>query len=159
MSGHTLERKQIVPGDIAGIFRFFEDPKNLETITPPWMHFEVRSSTDERVRRGTEIAYRLRWQIFPMTWRSRISEYEEGELFADEMLQGPYKRWCHHHLFTEVDGGVEVRDIVEYELPFGPLGRLVHTMAVRAQLEAIFQYRHDAIARIFDSPQCARTPS
>jgi len=111
------------------------------------------------VRVGTEIAYRLRWQIFPMTWRSRISEYEDGRLFADEMLKGPYKRWYHRHLFNSVPDGVEVTDIVVYELPFGPLGRLVHRIAVRTQLEAIFEHRREAIARIFGSVERPGVPS
>ena len=157
MSVHLLARRQIIPGVMATVFGFFEDPTNLEAITPPWMRFEVRSSTDKRVRKGTEIAYRLHWHLFPLTWTARISEYEEGGLFADEMLKGPYKVWYHRHLFATVADGVEVTDIVEYELPFGPLGRLVHTTAVRSQLEAIFDYRRDAIARIFGPPQADPT--
>jgi ligand-binding SRPBCC domain-containing protein len=51
MSPHVLERRQIVPGDLETVFGFFQDPMNLEAITPPWMHFEVVSSTDVRVRR------------------------------------------------------------------------------------------------------------
>jgi hypothetical protein len=159
VSHYVLERRQVVPGDLETVFGFFQDPTNLETITPPWLHFEIQSSTDERVRVGTEIAYRLRWQIFPMTWRSRISEYEDGRLFADEMLKGPYKRWYHRHLFNSVPDGVEVTDIVVYELPFGPLGRLVHRIAVRTQLEAIFEHRREAIARIFGSVERPGVPS
>ena len=73
---HLLERSQFVPADLETVFRFFEDPLNLETITPPWMNFEVKSSTDDVVQKGTEIGYRLRWLVFPMAWKSRISEYE-----------------------------------------------------------------------------------
>ena len=153
MSGLVLERHQIVPGEMQAVFGFFKDPHNLEAITPPWLHFQVESSSTPVVRKGTEIDYRLRWQVFPMKWRSRISEYVEGELFADEMLRGPYKRWYHRHLFTTVPSGVEVRDVVRYQLPFGPLGRLAHAMTVRRQLEAIFDYRREAIAGIFGLPQ------
>ena len=102
---HVLERTQFVPAPIDEVFRFFEDPMNLERITPPWLHCNVQSTTDETVRRGTEIQYRLRWQIFPMWWRSRITEYEPGEMFADEQLRGPYTRWYHTHRFTPVEGG------------------------------------------------------
>lgn len=149
MSGHVLERSQVVPGDMATVFGFFKDPKNLEALTPPWLRFEVKASTDERVRDGTEIEYRLWWQIFPMKWRSRIRDYVEGSNFADEMLEGPYRRWYHRHQFNEVPGGIEIVDVVSYELPFGPLGRLVHALVVRRQLEAIFEHRREATARIF----------
>ncbi len=146
---HVLERVQYVPAPIERVFPFFEDPMNLERITPPWLHFEVRSTSDARVRLGTKIQYRLRWQIFPMGWRSRISEYEPGVLFADEQLRGPYRRWYHRHLFEEIEGGVRMTDRVEYQLPFGPLGRAVHRLVVRPQLEAIFDYREHSIDTLF----------
>ena len=41
-------------------------------------------------------------------------------------------------------------DQVTYEMPFGPLGDLVHRFAVRAQLEHVFDYRASAIADIFE---------
>lgn len=134
------------PGDV---FAFFEDPHNLETITPPWLRFEVRATTDERVRLGTVIDYRLRWQGVPMRWRSRISEYEPGVLFADEMLVGPYRHWYHRHRFRPVASGIEMVDVVVYELRFGVLGALAHSARIRAQLEGIFDYRRDVIGRIF----------
>ena len=37
-------------------------------------------------------------------------------------------------------------DVVEYRLPFGTLGQLTHTALIRSQLEAIFDYRCEAIA-------------
>lgn len=150
MSSHLLERRQLVCGDLEAVFAFFEDPANLEAITPPWLSFAIVSATDARVRVGTELEYRLRWQGMRMSWRSRIAEYERSAHFADEMLRGPYRRWYHRHHFEARPGGVEMVDRVEYELPLGPLGRLVHRLVVRPQLEAIFDYRRDTIARIFE---------
>lgn len=149
MSSFILRRRQLVPGDLEAVFAFFESPRNLEQITPPWLRFHVVHTTDESMREGTEIEYRLRWQGIPMTWRSRISEYEPGVSFADEMTHGPYRRWYHRHLFRATDSGVDVVDIVDYELPLGAVGRAVHSVVVRSQLEAIFDYRRRAIAARF----------
>ncbi len=152
MPGFVLERRQRVPAPLQTVFAFFKDPYNLSTITPPWLHFQVRSATDNPVREGTRIRYRLRWHIFPMRWESRITEYREGEAFADEMLVGPYRSWYHRHRFRSVEGGVEVFDRVEYALRFGPLGRLAHALVVRKQLEEIFAYRARRIAALFAPP-------
>jgi ligand-binding SRPBCC domain-containing protein len=149
MSHHSLERCQVVRGDLPSVFRFFEDPANLERITPRWLRFAVVDASDARVRHGTEIEYRLRWQGISLRWRSRISEYRQDSHFADEMLVGPYRRWYHRHLFREVPGGVEMRDIVDYELPLGLVGDFVHAIVVRRQLRAIFDHRAHAIAGIF----------
>lgn len=146
---HVLRRHQVVPGTLDAVFAFFENPANLEVITPPWLRFEILDSTDATMRVGTEISYRLRWQRLPIGWRTRIAECEPGVMFADEMTRGPYARWYHRHFFASVPDGVEVVDVVEYELPFGWLGRWVHTALIRAQLEAIFDHRRDAVAGIF----------
>lgn len=151
MNRHVLRRRQVVHGELEAVFAFFESPRNLEEITPPWLHFEVLSTSDESMRLGTEIGYRLTWQHLPMKWRSRIAEYEPGRSFADEMISGPYRRWYHRHLFSPVAEGIEMVDIVEYELPYGPFGRLAHAAIVRKQLESIFDYRRDSIAARFVS--------
>jgi ligand-binding SRPBCC domain-containing protein len=55
----------------------------------------------------------------------------------------------HKHRFEPVAGGVVMRDRVEYELPFGALGRPAHRILVRRQLEEIFDFRRRAIEEIF----------
>ncbi len=138
-----------VAGDLPSVFAFFKDPRNLETITPPWLGFRITSTSDAVVRTGTRIRYRLSLHGIPMSWESRITEFVENSHFADEQIAGPYARWYHRHSFRAVEGGVEMTDDVEYCLPFGALGRLVHWLAVRHQLRAIFDYRIKVIAKQF----------
>ena len=148
---YRLHRRQIVDATLSEVFAFFSDPFNLAVITPPWLGFRIAESTARTVRLGTTIRYRLRLHGVPLGWESRIAEYVEGEVFADEMLSGPYRRWYHRHTFRSVPGGVEIEDVVEYELPFGPLGRLAHALFVRRQLRAIFAYRERRITQLFRS--------
>jgi ligand-binding SRPBCC domain-containing protein len=150
---YRLERRQVVAGDLATVFAFFEDPRNLEVITPPWLRFRVLDTTDARVRSGTVIRYRLSLCGVPFAWTSRIAEVEEGVRFADEMLAGPYRSWYHRHRFRAVPDGVEIEDVVDYALPLGVLGRLAHALMVRRQLDAIFHYRARRIADLFPAKE------
>ncbi|MBX3148219.1 MAG: SRPBCC family protein [Gemmatimonadales bacterium] len=147
--GYQLRRAQVVGGTLADVFAFFKDPANLERLTPPWLAFRVLDSSTPTVQRDTRIRYRLRLHGVPLRWESRITEFEENQLFADEQLVGPYRRWYHRHLFRSVPGGVHVEDIVDYRLPFGPLGRMVHALAVARQLRAIFDYRAVVMRELF----------
>jgi ligand-binding SRPBCC domain-containing protein len=149
VSDFRLQQTQVVPGSLPAVFAFFKRPANLERLTPPWLNFRILSSSDAEVRQGTRIRYRLRLNGIPLTWESLISRYEEGVLFVDEQIRGPYRRWVHLHGFREVPGGVEVSDRVEYALPFGPLGDLVHALVVRRQLNAIFAFRRRAMEEMF----------
>ncbi len=146
---HTLKRTTHLPGDIADVFDFFGNPSNLETITPPWLGFRITSSSDAEVREGTLLQYRLSLYGIPLSWKSRIAEYEVNSHFADEQISGPYAHWYHRHTFRQLADGVEMTDEVDYRLPFGPLGRLVNWLIVRHQLRAIFDYRTQVIAKHF----------
>ena len=73
-------------------------------------------------------------------------------MFVDRQLRGPYGLWHHRHEFTAVPGGTRVRDHVEYALPFGILGDLVHLALVRRDLTRIFDYRNEAVTRLLKSP-------
>ena len=149
MSKYFLERTLTIPSSMDATYSFFENPRNLKEITPPWLSFQVVSASDDVMREGTRIRYVIRWLGLSMRWESRIAEYEKNENFADNMLRGPYKSWYHVHRFREVPDGVVMTDRVEYEMPFGLLGRLAHWMVVRRQLNAIFDYREKRIREIF----------
>ena len=64
-------------------------------------------------------------------------------------LRGPYRVWRHTHRFAAEGAGTRIVDDVEYELPFGPLGRLVEALWTRREIGKIFSYRTEVIARRF----------
>jgi hypothetical protein len=146
---YRLDRRQVVGGDVRDVFAFFKSPNNLERITPPWLGFRVLEATDPAVREGTLITYRLRLHGIPVRWQSRIAEFEDNVMFADEQVVGPYRYWYHRHLFRVVPGGVAIEDVVEYRMPFGLVGRLAHALVVRRQLDRIFAYRARVICERF----------
>ena len=148
---YHLERRELIAGNLDDVFAFFKNPLNLEALTPPWLGFKILHATDAAVRVGTRIKYQLRLHGIPLRWESRITEYVEGKLFADEQLSGPYRSWYHRHTFRAVDGGVEMTDSVAYSLPFGILGRIAHAVAVRRQLRTIFDFRTLMIVSRFSS--------
>ena len=146
---YRLVRRQLVGGTLADVFAFFKNPTNLEALTPSWIGFRILESTDREVRSGTRIRYRLRLFGVPVRWESRITEYLANDHFADEQIVGPYRRWYHRHVFRAVPDGVWVEDTVDYQMPFGVLGRLVHSVAVRRQLKTIFDHRARQMALRF----------
>ena len=142
----VLERSQRLELDPARAFAFYGDARNLEAITPPWLRFRVTSAPGE-LREGSLIEYRLTLHGVPVRWRTRIAVWEPPRRFVDVQLSGPYALWEHTHEFAPAHGGVEIRDRVRYRMPLGPLGNLAHALLVGRDLERIFDYRRDAVAR------------
>jgi ligand-binding SRPBCC domain-containing protein len=143
----TLTREQILPGDPDAVFGFFADAFNLEAITPPWLRFRVVTPGPVSMGPGTMVEYRLRLHRIPIRWLTRIEVWEPGARFVDVQVRGPYRAWHHTHSFEPHAGGTLVRDTVRYDLPLGPLGRLAHGAFVRRDLERIFDFRREEVAR------------
>ncbi len=147
MSEHRLEREQVLPRRIDEVIAFFAEARNLERITPPWLVFRVLTPEPIEMRVGALIDYRLRVHGIRLSWTTRIEEWEPGAGFVDRQIAGPYRLWRHRHSFRARGDGTVVTDVVDYALPFGPLGDLAHRLFVRRDLERIFAYRHAAAAR------------
>ncbi len=146
---HVLEQVQEIDASPEAVFAFFSDPGNLARITPPWLRFRIHGAPPSALGEGSRIEYRIRWLIFRLRWVTRITRWRAPVEFQDVQEKGPYAAWVHTHRFAHRDGRVRMEDRVEYALPFGPLGRLVHRLGVRRQLEGIFSYRRRAIEEIF----------
>jgi ligand-binding SRPBCC domain-containing protein len=86
-------------------------------------------------------------------WVTEITHVKEGEYFVDEQRFGPYALWHHKHFIKEIDGGVEMEDIIDYKVPMGILGQIVHPILVKPKLEEIFAYRQKKLIALFGTYQ------
>ncbi len=147
MSIHVLERSQRVEVPVEQAFDFYVDALNLEPMTPPWLHFEVTTPGELRLRQGTLLDYKLKLHGVPVRWQTRIETWEPPLRFVDTQRKGPYSLWEHTHLF-EKDGETAtiIHDRVRYAIPLGPLGALAHLLFVRRDLRRIFDYRREAVS-------------
>jgi ligand-binding SRPBCC domain-containing protein len=145
MKTYLLEREQWIPRTLPDVFEFFARAENLGRITPPWLHFRIHSPLPIEMRAGARIDYTIRLAGLPLRWRTRIASWEPMRYFEDVQERGPYALWEHEHRFATREGGVLMADRVRYALPFGPLGRGVHALVVRASLAAVFDHRFQRI--------------
>jgi ligand-binding SRPBCC domain-containing protein len=150
MKIYTLKKEQFVPTDIDTCWDFFSQPKNLQTITPPYMGFKILHGAAERMYPGQIIEYKVSPVLnIPMQWVTEIKHVVDNKLFVDNQMIGPYKLWHHKHFFEVKENGVLMTDIVHYALPFGILGQIAHALFVKKQLQTIFDYREQKVIELF----------
>jgi ligand-binding SRPBCC domain-containing protein len=148
---YQLKRNQIIPASLEEVWGYFSRPENLNEITPPDLKFQILFGGDQPMYQGQLMAYKI--QLFPLirtTWLTEITQVQEPTYFADQQRLGPYRFWLHEHTFQVSEGGVEMRDLVTYQLPLGPLGRLTHFLLVGPRLKDIFDFRAKKVAKIFN---------
>lgn len=150
MKIYTLHTKQRLPISMDTAWDFLSNPSNLKTITPPSMGFKVLSGADRPMFPGQIIQYLVSPVIgVRVKWVTEITHVLQQKYFVDEQRFGPYAFWHHKHFITPLDHGVEMEDIIDYKIPFGWLGQLLHPIFVKPRLDAIFQYRKEKLEQLF----------
>ena len=156
MKIYTFERTQEVAAPLEEVWDFFSNPENLALITPPWLGFRVIYGGGRKIYEGMLIKYRVSPFLgIPVTWVTEITKVEELSRFVDVQRTGPYSHWRHEHTFTQKNGSVEVKDVVSYTLPLGPLGSLVHALDTKKRLDRIFEFRRSYVEKRFGAPSAA----
>ena len=149
---YTVEAKQFVPLSTQEAWDFFSKPANLKLLTPPEMNMRMTNEEEIEMYPGMVISYKVAPLLgISLPWTSEITQVKKGEYFIDSMIEGPFKIWHHQHFFKSVEGGTEITDIVNYQVPLGPLGKLFHPLLVKNRVAGIFEYRNKRIKEIFSS--------
>ena len=147
---YSIKTIQILPWSMEETWDFFSSPKNLSKITPTNLGFKIISKHHgEKMYPGQVIEYIVKPVLgIPMYWMTEITHVEEQKYFVDEQRFGPYSMWHHQHHFKQVEGGVEMTDIVHYKLPLGFLGDIAHAIFVKKQLQGIFNFRYQVVEEL-----------
>ena len=141
---------QILPISINEAWDFFSSPKNLNEITPPDMTFVITSEILNKMYEGMFITYKVSpFFGIKLNWVTEITHINDKEFFVDEQRVGPYRIWHHEHHFKVVPGGVEMTDILNYDIGKGPLGFIAGWTFVDEKVKQIFDYRFRKLEEIF----------
>ena len=148
---YQFKCEQHIKSDIDTVWDFISSPRNLKEITPDYMGFDIiTEDLPEKMYQGMIIAYKVSPLLgIKTTWVTEITHVDTGRYFVDEQRVGPYSIWHHQHHLEETKEGVLMRDIVSYQPPMGILGAVANSLFIRSKLQEIFNYRFEAVERIF----------
>ncbi len=147
---YTLERKIKLGGSVRQCWDFLRNPANLNTITPPDLHFKILTAIPAEMYNGLLIEYSIHIPgIGRQKWLTEIKHIVENNSFVDEQRSGPFRFWYHYHQLTETSDGVLSLDKVIYIMPYGILGEFLHNQFIGKTLDRIFDYREQRLTELF----------
>lgn len=125
------------------VFAFHELPDALERLLPPWETARVLVPPKSlEVGARTLIETKL-FGLYRIRWEALHTAYDPPRVFEDIQTSGPFKSWRHRHIVEPHELGARLLDDIEYEPPFGPLGRRLAPLLVERRLRRLFDYRHE----------------
>ena len=156
---------QWLPHSVEFVFAFFANPSNLPKLQPPWQatrleEIELRpprhtskANPYAAVAAGTGTRVTISFRPAPLapvrvSWVAEIEDFHWNERFCDRQVEGPFRYWRQCHRVQPMDSeqtgepGTLLIDTIEYELPFGTLGRLTNHLAIERMLATVFRHRY-----------------
>ena len=161
---YRAQFEQWVPVLLEKAFPFFADPNNLPRIMPAWLDVRIEEATivpppespsSGFAGSGSRLVASYRVVPFlPLRIHSeaQIVAFAINEFFEDIQGKGPFRRWHHRHEFAaetrNAIAGTRLRDQIEYEIGFEPLGAIVNAFFIAPQIRRTFAYRQQAVERL-----------
>jgi len=131
------------------LFNFHMNVNNIKKITPKNIKVELLDF-DIRKYECKIINIRTTKYFISTHWKVRIDKTQRPNLLVDVAVQSPFKSWKHQHIFTQKGNVCELKDIIEYEMPFGFLGKIIAPFVERDIIN-MFDYRHKKTKSILES--------
>ena len=97
-------------------------------------------------REGSTVTWRARHFGIAFRLRSVVFDIDPPRGFRDRQISGPFGAFLHEHAFEEHPRGTLMRDTITFRSPFGPIGRLVDAIFMRAYMRRIIDERNAVLA-------------
>jgi ligand-binding SRPBCC domain-containing protein len=128
---------------------FHLDSNNIKKITPSNTKVELLDYT-QGTYEGKIVKIKTTKFFLPMIWEVEIEKFDPPNILIDRAIHSPFKYWRHSHIFTQKGDLCELKDIIEFEVPFGIIGKFFEVFILK-DIKNMFEYRHKKTKEIIES--------
>ena len=108
----------------------------------------IAGVTSGLINLNETVTWRGRHFGFYLTHKSRITAMNLYDYFVDEMEKGKFKSFKHEHFFEEENGITIMKDQLQYETPFGILGKLFDVLLLKKHLTNFLLERNKVLKEV-----------
>ena len=125
------------------------------------LHMESTKQTGEKaiagrtsglIESGETVTWRARHFGIWQTLTSKITEFDQPNFFADELVKGAFKSFRHEHYFLERNNQTLMKDVFTFQSPFGILGRLFNWLVLTRYMTRLLIKRNVVIRKTAEQP-------
>ena len=103
-----------------------------------------------KLKVGSEYEIKITRMGISVAWSIVIEDVVPNVFVRDRQSRGPFALWIHTQKFEDHGESTLLTDLIEYDVPFGLLGKLADDIFIRRDLENIFRHRHQKILEHFE---------
>ena len=132
----------------APIQRVFDLSRSVDLHTASTAHTRERAVagvTGGLMALGQEVTWRARHFGIWQNLTSRITAFEPPTYFRDSLVRGAFRRFDHDHFFSQHGDTTLMRDVFDYDSPFGVLGRIADRLFLERYMKQLLVSRNAVI--------------
>lgn len=124
------------------------------------LHLETMKHTGETAIAGVTrgliglnqtVTWKARHFGIVMTLSSKITKCSYPNIFADEMVTGPFKMMKHKHVFQQKQEHTLMIDEFVYQSPLGILGKVADALFLKNYMKNLIEQRNEVIKQKAES--------
>ncbi len=108
----------------------------------------IAGRTNGYIELGETVTWRGKHFGIYWTHQSLITSFQYPTYFTDEMIKGYFKNFKHQHSFLKTNIGTEMIDIIEYEIPYNMLGKILDQLLLKKYLIQFITTRNHTIKHV-----------
>src|SRR6266496_2548143 len=116
----------------------------------------VAGTTFGLIEKGETVTWTAKHFFKTRVLRVEITEMQKPQRFVDEQKQGSFKMMKHEHHFKPVENGTIMIDILEFETPWGMLGKFLNSFYITSYLKKLLEQRNRTIKEFAESNKWKR---
>lgn len=105
----------------------------------------IAGKTSGLIELGETVTWRAKHFGIWQKLTSKITEFDQPNFFADEMVKGAFKNFRHEHYFLSRHEETLMKDIFIFESPGGILGRLFNWLVLKKYMNRLLVKRNKVI--------------
>jgi ligand-binding SRPBCC domain-containing protein len=150
-----MARLEIITEVRAEPLKCFDLSRDLDLHKRSFQHTKERAIAGRvsgLIELGQEVTWRAKHFGVFHTHTSRITGFESPRYFRDEMTKGRFKNFVHDHFFEPTQAGTRMTDLVEFQSPWGFLGKVVDRLVLARYIGKLIQARNQFIRLEAENP-------
>ena len=130
-----IERSIVIEAPVEKVFDFVTDFDNFLKASSPEIKMEVLSRDEGPERVGSTL--KVRTEIGDQVWEVEVetTELVKNKKHAVQQRGGAFKKMLMTDTFEPTEGGTKWTAIIEYELPYSLLGKIIDNLKFRKDIE------------------------
>jgi len=138
----------------APIERVFDLARNIDLHKKSMAHTgedAIAGTVTGLIKAGETVTWQAKHLGKKRVLRSKITEMQIPHSFTDEMVDGDFKSMVHKHHFKQVANGTVMIDLMDFESPWGGIGRLVNRFYLTRYMRELLEQRNRLIKEYAES--------